>query len=388
MLNHRAILASLKLLIRDWLRRCAPWFRDESMIAGALAKPPRWKADTLAKILLTDDERTRLKAWIIGAVDCTKAQREPRRREQNLLAKEAKRRADGAKPRAQSLTAQQRCHVGQLLLELRNQRVGRQSVAIYAVDRHGAGLTSGCGRDEIPAMPTVIERSDADVTRVRNVKWFHCFDFGGGLYSHDARSANMMRGKADLVFRYPIIGKSVLDIGAWDGFFSFEAERRGASRVLATDHFCWSGAGWGTQEGFRVARSLIGSRVEDQEIDIPNINPETVGRWDVVLLLGVIYHVWDVLSVLKTAYDVSNEMAIIETALDLENVARPAMSFVRGALMPRPDVPLSNDSTNFFGPNSAAVVAMLEYVGFRRIEKFVVQGESSQAPRGFFWAFK
>jgi hypothetical protein len=25
--------------------------------------------------------------------------------------------------------------------------------------------------------------------------------------------------------------RSVLDIGAWDGFFSFEAERRGAARV-------------------------------------------------------------------------------------------------------------------------------------------------------------
>ena len=46
----------------------------------------------------------------------------------------------------------------------------------------------------------------------------------------------------------------MLDIGAWDGFFSFEAERRGASRVLATDHFCWSGEGWGTKAGFPVQK--------------------------------------------------------------------------------------------------------------------------------------
>ena len=35
-------------------------------------------------------------------------------------------------------------------------------------------------------------------------------------------------------------GQSVLDIGAWDGFFSFESERRGANRVLAVDSFCWN----------------------------------------------------------------------------------------------------------------------------------------------------
>ena len=52
----------------------------------------------------------------------------------------------------------------------------------------------------------------------------------------------------------------MLDIGAWDGALSFEAERRGASRVLATDSFCWSGEGWGTKDGFEFARKAIGSQ--------------------------------------------------------------------------------------------------------------------------------
>jgi hypothetical protein len=60
-------------------------------------------ADTLAKALnLTDAERTRLKIRTIGAVDCTKAEREARRRECKRLAKEAKRRTAGVKPRPQS----------------------------------------------------------------------------------------------------------------------------------------------------------------------------------------------------------------------------------------------------------------------------------------------
>ena len=87
-----------------------------------------------------------------------------------------------------------------------------------------------------------------------------------------------------------LAGKTVLDIGAWDGYYSFEAERRGASRVVATDHYCWSGDGWGTREGFDLAHRLLGSRVEAIDIDVSEIRPETVGTFDIVLFLGVLYH--------------------------------------------------------------------------------------------------
>jgi hypothetical protein len=104
-INHLAMLASPAVRIEDWLSRCAPWFHDQAMIDRARAKPQRWRADTMAEVLnVTDEERTRLKTWTIGAVDCDKDQRAARRREKNRLAKEARRRADGALPRAQSLS--------------------------------------------------------------------------------------------------------------------------------------------------------------------------------------------------------------------------------------------------------------------------------------------
>ena len=53
-------------------------------------------------------------------------------------------------------------------------------------------------------------------------------------------------------------GRTVLDVGAWDGFYSFEMERRGAAKVLATDHFCWGGNGWASQDGFNLARGPSG----------------------------------------------------------------------------------------------------------------------------------
>ena len=85
-------------------------------------------------------------------------------------------------------------------------------------------------------------------------------------------------------------GLTVLDIGAWDGFFSFECERRGASRVVAADYYSWHGPGWGTKAGFQLAREALGSRVEDVDIDVMDLSPERVGTFDVVLFLGVLYH--------------------------------------------------------------------------------------------------
>src|SRR5204863_2645983 len=72
--------------------------------------------------------------------------------------------------------------------------------------------------------------------------WWHSLDLGNGEITQGHKSTERLRQEANLAFAHGVTGKSVLDIGAWDGFFSFEAEKRGASRVLATDQFVWGGA--------------------------------------------------------------------------------------------------------------------------------------------------
>ena len=94
--------------------------------------------------------------------------------------------------------------------------------------------------------------------RVGKIRWYHRIDLGDGIVTPGVdpspRKLERLRLPADLG------GKTVLDVGAWDGFFSFEAERRGASRVLATDSYAWSGVDWGTKQGFELARARLGSR--------------------------------------------------------------------------------------------------------------------------------
>src|SRR5678809_228920 len=93
---------------------------------------------------------------------------------------------------------------------------------------------------------------------VAALRWYHRIDLGHGVVTDGVD--NTPERLAKIKLPEDLTGKSVLDVGAWDGFFSFEAERRGARRVVATDSFCWGGGGWGTKDGFELARRALGSR--------------------------------------------------------------------------------------------------------------------------------
>ena len=126
---------------------------------------------------------------------------------------------------------------------------------------------------------------DPDTLRleVERVKWWHTIDLGNGIVTPGIDPTPQRL--AEIRMPEDLTGRTVLDVGAWDGFFSFEAERRGASRVLATDSFCWDGGGWGTKAGFDLARRARQPNVEDKWIEVLDLSPETVGVFDVVLFL-------------------------------------------------------------------------------------------------------
>jgi hypothetical protein len=87
------------------------------------------------------------------------------------------------------------------------------------------------------------------------MQWFQSYDFADGTGSEGQKPRQLLLREAAEIFKYGVKGKTVLDIVAWDCYFSFEAERRGARDVLATDHFCWSRLG--DQGGLRLCPHQI-----------------------------------------------------------------------------------------------------------------------------------
>lgn len=199
--------------------------------------------------------------------------------------------------------------------------------------------------------------------RADALRWFHSLDLGQGVVTRgvDATQAERLQR-----LRLPedLSGRSVLDIGAWDGFFSFEAERRGASRVVASDYYAWHGTGWGTGQGkagFELAREALKSNVEELDLDVMDLSPERAGTFDVVLFLGVLYHLPNPLLALERVASVTGGLLVLETAVDLVGLSRPAAAFY-------PDRELNSDPTNWWGPNHAAVVGMLRSAGFASVD--------------------
>ena len=196
-------------------------------------------------------------------------------------------------------------------------------------------------------------------SEVAKIGWFHSFDFGNGIVTHGYDDSPLKL--KTLGMPEDLQGITVLDIGAWDGYFSFEAERRGAKRVLATDSFVWSGTGHTSKDGFDLAKKILKSKVQEKKIDVLEISPENVGDFDLVLFLGVLYHMKHPLLALEKVSSVTSDMLILETMTDLQFINRPAMAFY-------PEGELEGDLSNWFGLNHHAIEAMLKLVGFKRIK--------------------
>jgi tRNA (mo5U34)-methyltransferase len=196
-------------------------------------------------------------------------------------------------------------------------------------------------------------------TEIGMVNWYHRVDLGDGIVTPGVDDSPSRLEALEIP--KDLHGKSVLDIGAWDGFFSFEAERRGASRVLATDSYCWGGEGWGTKEGFDTVHRILGSKVDSLEIDVMDLSPEVVGMFDLVLFIGVLYHLRHPLLALERVASVTSDQLILDTHTAMMDDSRPVMLFY-------PENELNNDYTNWWGPNPPVVEAMLRDVGFRRTE--------------------
>lgn len=147
--------------------------------------------------------------------------------------------------------------------------------------------------------------------KIDKVKWRHRIKLGENIFTPGRADSQATLETIDLPEN--LTGKSVLDIGCSDGFFSFECERRGAKRVVAVDDF--SSLLISKNQGFSIAKELLGSKVTLIEKDFLKTSPEELGQFDIVLFLGVLYHLrYPQLAIDKLA-SFCHEMVVIESLI-------------------------------------------------------------------------
>ena len=191
------------------------------------------------------------------------------------------------------------------------------------------------GRDSIAIVDSTQLRS-----RVDAIRWYHSIDVGYGITTPGVSTTPPLAGKELPAFS----GRSVLDIGAWDGYYSFLAEQQGARRVVALDHYAWC-LDWGAREaywtecrergtipdlgrdqkdfwhpeapgraGFDLAREARKSQVEVVVGDFMTMDLATLGGpFDIVLFLGVLYHLKEPVTALERLRTICAEVLVIET---------------------------------------------------------------------------
>src|SRR5262249_16602513 len=142
--------------------------------------------------------------------------------------------------------------------------------------------------------------------------WFHSIDLGDGRVTQGVKSLAQIEKEETLIFaEVDLTDATVIDIGAWNGAFTFAAARRGAQRVLAVDSFTWSHPEIRGKEAFDFANATLRlPNIETKTIEVHDISPEAVGQFDVCLFLGVLYHLPTPTEGLERAASVTRECLV------------------------------------------------------------------------------
>jgi len=202
--------------------------------------------------------------------------------------------------------------------------------------------------------------------------WFHNLDLGGVLTAPEHFLGSYPRGFWEVIHHVvpaDLAGKTVLDLGCNAGFFSIQMAQRGAARVLGVDS---------------DERYLDQARLAIQVSGAPNIELRRVSvydvaelgeRFDLVLFMGVLYHLRHPLLALDRLRRVVGGMLVFQTMLRGSDEVEPVAEdypFSETTAFERPGYPrlhfveqrYAGDPTNWWIPNRACAEAMLRSAGF------------------------
>ena len=201
------------------------------------------------------------------------------------------------------------------------------------------------------------ELNFADILASRN-GWYHSMEFPDGARIEGHMSLAVLRERyAELQLPEDLSGKRALDIGAWDGWFSFEMERHGAE-VTAVDVVA--------VPNFQHAHQRKGSHVRYIVEDVYNLPRHHLGKFDYTLFLGVLYHVRHPLLALDVVCSLTREMAIVDSFVidggGREHIYSP-LPFCEFYETDE----LGGNFDNWFGPTVECLLAFCRSAGFVRV---------------------
>tara|TARA_R110002110_G_scaffold300934_3_gene514889 strand:- start:398 stop:1210 length:813 start_codon:yes stop_codon:yes gene_type:complete len=219
--------------------------------------------------------------------------------------------------------------------------------------------------------------------RVYDFRWRHAIPLKNGQVTPGTKDTSLDLREFELPDDL-FTGKTVADVGACDGFFSFHAEKMGASKVLGIDPYRWTlDDRWSGMDGFNLAREILESKVEDDVTLLEELSPENVGKWDVSLFLGVFYHLVNPIQILKNICDITNETIVVET-INAEfytlRTGAPHTKTKEGRIIVNeffvkqpmlsyyPTNEVEGDFTTWYAPNPAFIENFLRVEGFNDIK--------------------
>ncbi len=189
--------------------------------------------------------------------------------------------------------------------------------------------------------------------------WYHSFELPDGTQIEGWNKIDMLRGRYE---RFPIppdlTGRRVLDIGAWDGWFSFEAERHGAG-VTAID--CVE------VPNFLEIQKKLASRASYRILDFYEMPDAGLGAFDFVFCLGILYHLKHPLLALEIVCGLTTDTAIVESFVTDPGTWQEHQDEVPTMEFYETDE-LGNQLDNWIGPSVSCLMAMCRAAGFARVE--------------------
>jgi tRNA (mo5U34)-methyltransferase len=179
--------------------------------------------------------------------------------------------------------------------------------------------------------------------------WHHAYEIYPGLVTPGTYDPTSLLEKTGL--SNDLRGCRILDVGTSDGFFALKLAQRGAE-IVAVDYRDKQ------QHGYYVMEILNQVKVEYHRMNVYELAEMNLGQFDVILFLGVLYHLPDMLRALHLIRQCCRGLLFLET--HSENDFCPDIAAARYY----PGATLANDHTNFWAPNRLCVLDMLHDTGF------------------------